>query len=616
MLVVCDAISFAHRNGVIHRDLKPTNVLVDWRSDDRAPEAVAPGDSPVGSVVKIVDFGLATPISDDGAMNCSMSIALRGAGTLAYMSPERVREPMAAADVRGDVYSIGAMLYELLTGECPHNLSDLGFAAAVLQVCEADIERPARLNRSLQGDLEAILLKALARRSADRYGAVDELAEDLRRYLRREPVSAMRAGVLYDVRRFVSRHRAASALAAGAMALLVGVSIWLAVLYSRADSAEQDARRMAKASQDATSLLLWVLMNAAPSEGPAGDVPVYEVMKTLATELDRGDFDPLIEGEMRHRIGVIFRERGDYPEAERNLSIAAELVAQHLGSDSPQAANCDVALAGLRIAQSQRPDPDRLNHAVDVLRRHAESEAWVRPELAMALQALAHQDFAQERFHEAEAHAREAVQWMGDPDNLSDTRRKLGLQIDLARVLVSLHRTDEADAIYEASLQLAESMLPEDDLLVGTLSEHMASRCLRDQNYAPAETHTARAIEIYEKRLPAGHATTANAYLLRGHIHRARKRYAEAMSDYRKSAAMQAAIHGPTARPVLNVEYAIAKCAEGMGDYDEAVDRFTLVRNEMKSQFPQNAMAIARIEAALKQANDKRDAAQVVAADE
>ncbi|MCB9853831.1 MAG: serine/threonine protein kinase [Phycisphaerales bacterium] len=645
MLCVCDAVAFGHQRGVIHRDLKPTNVLVERsRQSARADDVGGPGgkrasterplvlhasgierdEAPAAAAIdvasklscriKIVDFGLALPMSPDERLSVSISIAHRGAGTLAYMSPERIREPEGDADVRGDVYSLGAMLYELLTGRRPHDLADVAYAEAMRRICEEDIERPARLKRELRGDLEAILLKALAAHPADRYQTVNQLADDLKSFLDGRSVNARRAGVAYDIRKFVVRHRSVSVIAFAALAILVSVSLGLAVLYQRTNAAEREARRQAQASKDAMSLLLWVFMVDGPWQGPPGDVTIYQAMKLLVSELDRIDIDPLIEAEMRHRIGVSLRERGEFDEAERNLNIAANLTREHLGPDAPQTANCDVALACLQISSGARPDLGRLERAIDVLRRHAATEEWVRAELAVGLQALAHLHYFRGEYAEAEDPAREALRWMGEPTNGVDAQKRIGLQIDLARILVALKRTDDADAIYEKAYEEATSTLPEDDLLIGSLNEHLASKCLRERDDECAGMHAEAAIRIYEIRLPANHPTIAGGYLLRGHVHRDAGRYEQAKADYERASTMLKTIHGPTARPVLNVEYAMAKCEEAVGDFDAAVDRFTFVLTNMKTQHPELTGLIGRIEEARKQAIQKREAAQLAAA--
>ena len=206
-LQVLDAVEYGHQQGVIHRDLKPDNILVD--ADGR---------------VKIIDFGVART-QDPEAGGATMRT--RGGeilGTLAYMSPEQVAGH--AVDTRGDVYALGVVLYELLTGALPIDVRSTGFLVAARRIAEEAPRRPAHAGRQVPADLEAVLLTALAKEPARRYPAVGALAADLRRYLAGEAVTARTPGALHALRLFARRHR----VAVGAAALVFGVTVAAAVI--------------------------------------------------------------------------------------------------------------------------------------------------------------------------------------------------------------------------------------------------------------------------------------------------------------------------------------------------------------------------------------------------
>lgn len=606
MLDVCDAVSHANQRGVIHRDLKPANVLV------ATPAGGAADPSPR---VKIVDFGLALPDDEPARWSHTISMARRGAGTLAYMSPERIRDPGAGADVRGDVYALGAMLHELLTGRRPHAVEDLSAVEAARRICEDDIERPAKRNRELRGDLEAILMKSLSRDPASRFQSVDHLADDLRAFLRRRPVSARRAGIAYDVRKFVARHRAISVTASIALVFLVATSITLGVLYQRADVAERRALHQAKVSRDATTLLLWVFMVGAPAQGPPGEVSIYHAMKMLVSELDRVAFDPLVESEMRHQIGVTLLQRGEYVEARRNMEIAERLASQCYGPDSVQAANCRLVLAQIRIALGEPLEADAVQGIVETLRRHAHNEAWVNAELAVALQLLSQVHFYRDEFAESERLVREALQCMRNPTTPRDVRKQISLTVNLARLLVAQEQYDEAMEHYESALSDARRALPPDDTLVGTIHQALATEHRRGKRYDQAMKEINLAIQIFELRLPPQHETTADAYLVRGHIHRDERRFDRAMSEYNRALAILEANCDPTDRRVLNARFSIARCAEESGDYDEAVRILGHVLSETKTRYPYRTEIIERIQKTFDRTLGKREAAQLSRAD-
>jgi len=205
---VCDAVQHAHQRGVIHRDLKPSNILV------------TPDGTPV-----VVDFGLAKAVSGEG-WSPEVSIAGEVAGTVAYMSPEQAAGDAAVIDTRSDVFSLGVILYKLLVGQHPHDLS--GSQADVLRRIQTrEIRRPSRLVRGISRDLEAILVKALELDPDRRYNTAGELAADLRRLLGTEPVLARRQTLGYIVARKVQKHRRPLGVLGASALVALGVTWWL-----------------------------------------------------------------------------------------------------------------------------------------------------------------------------------------------------------------------------------------------------------------------------------------------------------------------------------------------------------------------------------------------------
>ncbi len=230
----CDAIHYAHANGVLHRDLKPSNILVD--ATDNA--------------VKILDFGIARAID---AQEQGATLETRTGhiiGTIAYMSPEQI-EPTTLVDTRCDVYALGVILYELLTGELPFNITGQGIVSAARLICERDPRSPDSLDPKLRGDLTTIIRKAMSRDREDRYASAAALGEDLRRYLRDEPITARPASGLYQIRMLVRRHRAVASVTLVALLLIVASSIW--ALVERAAAIEN--REVAVERADAVTRL-------------------------------------------------------------------------------------------------------------------------------------------------------------------------------------------------------------------------------------------------------------------------------------------------------------------------------------------------------------------------
>ncbi len=239
---ICDAVEYGHRAGIVHRDLKPENILVD--------RAGRP---------KIIDFGVARATDGDIAATTIETRAGQIVGTLQYMSPEQWRADPTAIDGRADVYALGAVLFELLSGALPHDLNAAAIHEAGRIVMDEPPRRPSTVDRSLAGDIETIILKSLEKERERRYGSAAALAADIDRYLRREPIEARPPSTWYQLRLFARRNRTLVTAVAVTFVILVAATILSAVFAVRAHDAEQDALDLAsqeKAARRETSDLL------------------------------------------------------------------------------------------------------------------------------------------------------------------------------------------------------------------------------------------------------------------------------------------------------------------------------------------------------------------------
>jgi hypothetical protein len=223
---VCDGVHHGHQKGVIHRDLKPGNILV---GRDGAP--------------KVIDFGVARSTDADILLTTQQTQAGDLVGTLRYMSPEQCDGDSGAIDTRSDVYALGVVLYELLTGASPYDIANATVYTAIRTIKEATPRPPGQVQRQLRGDLEAIVLKALEKEPARRYGSALELAGDLRRYLAGEPVTARAPSTAYIVGRWIQR-RPWQALT-GVATLLVVIFALVTALVWQAWGDAQAARHEA-----------------------------------------------------------------------------------------------------------------------------------------------------------------------------------------------------------------------------------------------------------------------------------------------------------------------------------------------------------------------------------
>jgi len=239
---IADAVEHAHTKGIVHRDLKPDNVLVD-----------------VQGRPKVLDFGIARVTDDSTLMRTAVTEAGQLIGTLNYMAPEQLGGDSTRVGRQADVYSLGVILFELLSGQRPHEVAGLALTAAIRVVAEDEAPRLGRLVPGLAHDVETIVGKALEKDPDRRYATAGALAGDLRRYLARQPISARPPSALYLARRFTQRHRGAvGGLAIALLALSIGIALALRFgLQSRADK-EVAVREALRASLAAASSTLAV----------------------------------------------------------------------------------------------------------------------------------------------------------------------------------------------------------------------------------------------------------------------------------------------------------------------------------------------------------------------
>ncbi|MEM9801563.1 MAG: serine/threonine-protein kinase [Planctomycetota bacterium] len=358
-LRVADGVAHAHQRGVIHRDLKPDNILVD---DGGAPH--------------IVDFGIARAADP---LASSVTTAGEIVGTLAYMSPEQIVGDPDRIDARTDVYALGVLLFRLLTGTAPLELDGLSLPKAALRLSQAEPRRAGDVDRTLRGDVETILATALAREPERRYATVDALAADVRRVLADEPIAARPATTWYQVSKFARRNRALVATALLAVLALVGAAIGTSVGFVRAESAREQAVVDRDRAREANRFLEQILASASP-DALGADVRVVELLESAAAELeDGGGFEPEIRASLHLTLGETYRRLGLPEQAKGQLERSIELFEAH---DGPYAETTVEAFAALGEVAATLGDVDGTREALDRVRtgldRASDPPLWLR----------------------------------------------------------------------------------------------------------------------------------------------------------------------------------------------------------------------------------------------
>ncbi|MCA8964590.1 MAG: protein kinase [Planctomycetes bacterium] len=419
-LDVCDAVAHGHRQGVLHRDLKPGNVLV--AGDGR---------------VKVIDFGIARATDPDAAGQTMTGQVL---GTPRYMSPEQLAGDTARVDTRTDVFALGVMLFELLTGRPPRDFDGVSFEAFARQVANASPPRPSATSAT-ERDLDWICVRAMDPEPEGRYGSVAELAADLRRYLAGEPVSVGPPSVLYTLRRFVRRHRALVAVgAAGVLALLVGALVSTLGWIDAARSA-----KLAHAEADTqTAITSWLteLLQSARADKQGRDVLVRDLLDAGEGRLGELAAQPAeIEAALRNVMAQTWLSLG---ENDRALTILRDGAARR--RDELPAAHSDRAeacyLLGLALDSKGEFDAARaeLERALALRVEHGGADTV---DAAHVLHALGVNDVRRGHADAADAHFAQAqllfAQQLGDDD--AKTLRVIADRVDAA------HQLEHYDAV-------------------------------------------------------------------------------------------------------------------------------------------------------------------------
>lgn len=341
---VCDAVQHAHQKGVIHRDLKPGNVLVEVASGG----TYAP---------KVLDFGVAKLTNNEDESATLALDANRIVGTLGYMSPEQFEAKPEQVDTRSDVYALGVVLYELLAEKLPLDLNNLTITQAATKVREHVPTKLGRIRASLSGDLEVIAAKALHKDREQRYSSAAELAADLRRFLAHEPIAARPPGTLYTIRKFARRKPALTGISIGSVLALIAATIFSTAQYRRAVKAreaeaaqtvlanlraksEQEARERADAANKVTEAvkdyLVFQMIGAAAPDKLGYDVKVVDVLKGAEAGIAEkfGD-SPNLEAEIRYEIARIYNTLGMWPQSIEQHGRSIDIYRTLEGPDGP-----------------------------------------------------------------------------------------------------------------------------------------------------------------------------------------------------------------------------------------------------------------------------------------
>ena len=401
-MAVCDGVQHAHQKAILHRDLKPSNILVGEVDGKPAP--------------RIIDFGVAKATGQRLTADSTFTRVGAIIGTPGYMSPEQADSAGVDVDTRTDVYSLGVVLYELLVGVLPLDLRAMPLDQVLRTLREEDVPRPsaklrtlggqtgitaqnrgadaATLARQLRGDVDGIALRALEKDRSRRYPTPSELAADIRRYLRHEPVLARPAGAGYRARKYIRRHRLGVAFAATAVVLLISVAVAPLFALRRITRERDRADRIA-------TFMTGMFKVSDPSIARGNSITAREILDKASKEIDTGlSKDPELQAQMMQTMGDVYGSLGLHSQALPLLTRAVEIRRHMLGPQHPETLTSMSSLGRSLMEQGHYAEAEKSQRkALDIRRRVLGPE---HPDTLKSMHDLANLLYYEGRFVEAE----------------------------------------------------------------------------------------------------------------------------------------------------------------------------------------------------------------------
>lgn len=519
---VASGVAAAHAEGVLHRDIKPTNILLD----ENEP--------------KLADFGLAAQLEAGGDLTAISGVL----GTPHYLAPEALRGGSAALTVASDLYALGAVLYEMLTGRTP--FAGVSPAELATQLATAEPPTPRLLAPTVARDLETICLKCLERDPARRYASAAALATDLHRYLAREPILARPPSAWDRCRKFAARHRVGVTAGGVAVAMLIAATAVSAALALRARRAERDAAAQAHTATALSDFLLNdLLAQADPDQQPDRNVTLHTVLDRAAKKIDgRFPDQPKVEADLHGVVGEVYDSLGDYTAAQAHMERRLVTLRTLKGHEDPETLTAMYELAAALFDAGKLDEAFALASRTLVARRRvlgpehrqtletanmvamllrdrgqiAPADALFAETLAIGRRVLPKTDSClitsirslgslrlnQFRVAEAEVLLREAVELQtaaSGPESIATTTALN----DLATALRQEGKLDEARPIYERLLEVRRRILgPEHPFTLISMG-NLAGLYKAQKKLAEAEKLQAEALAIGTRTLGPDH---------------------------------------------------------------------------------------------------------------
>jgi non-specific serine/threonine protein kinase/serine/threonine-protein kinase len=537
--LVCDAVQHAHQKGVIHRDLKPGNILVEpgdaLSTSFTGASFSGTSSTTSGPQPKVLDFGVARITGSDIAVTTVGTDVGQLVGTIPYMSPEQVRGDVKGIDTRSDVYALGVVLFELLTGRLPHDVKGKTIAAAAMTITNDEPTAPGRLSPVLRGDVETILLKALEKSPERRYQSAAELASDVRRHLADMPIIARPATAAYQFRKFARRNKALVGGVVAAFVLLVAGVVGTSVGLVRAKAAqkvaeqrEADARIAARTAENSEQFLISMLTAANPLVSRNREMTVRELLDEAALKVDSQlAEEPAVALRTRLALGRTYLSINAVEPAQAQADAALTLATRHFGEKSVEASLAYSLAAGVKRAKSNPAGATEDFQRALAIRTTALPTG--DPLIAKAQTELGNHLLRGGKFTEAEALLTEALATLEGANDPSAT----SCLITLASLQMRSRKATELDpcrAMLDAALERARAKGTAGQPQTAELLATLADLDRMQKRPADAIPRMREAIAIREAIYPPNHPTLLSTRLAYARTLRIAQKYDEALA--------------------------------------------------------------------------------------
>jgi serine/threonine protein kinase/Tfp pilus assembly protein PilF len=625
---VCQAVQHAHQKGIIHRDIKPSNILVTQSLEGAALPVV-------------IDFGIAKATTNQQLTDKTLFTAFEMLiGTPAYMSPEQAALTSVDVDTRTDIYSLGVLLYELLTGSTPFGAGDLlkaGFdeirrvireeepvrpstkltkmrGADLTTIAQHRKSEPPRLIRSIRGDLDWIAMKALEKDRTRRYETANGLAQDVKRFLANETISARPPSKLYKLKKLVLRNRLLFA-GLGVIATLLIVSlIAVSASLAKAKAGKAKAETEATKSRQITQFLEDMLQGVGPSVALGRDTMMLREILDRTAERVGNELanQPAVEAELRGLIGRLYLEIGVYDQAEQ-MERAALALNRKLSGPESQTASLLNDLGQALWKQGRLAEAEEVDREAVAMRRRLFGN--LNADVATSLNNLASVYRRQRKITEADALIREALEirqrlFGNESLEVADSLHNLCV------ILGDQGKRAESEATAREMLALRRRLLGDEHMRVADAMMDVAWAIGFNGKSAEAESLEKEALAIRRKVLGDTHPDVANTLSLLADRMRQRGDINESHYILKAAISIQGKLLGEQHPAWLDSMRVLALVLEAEGNWGEAEtahrQALELRRKREGNEDPQTLAEIEGLVRALRKQKNFPEAEQVI----